>query len=658
MPSEPTERRLAAILNADVAGYSRHMAEDEPATVRTITAYREVISDLVGRHRGRLVDATGDNALAEFPTALDAVECAVETQRLLRTKNASLPPPRRMELRIGVHLGDISIDGGRIYGDGVNIAARLQALADPGGICVSGAVHEQVARKLQLACEDLGERTVKNVPRPLRVLRLLIEAPTAAEASSTSPTPSPPSIVVLSFADMSPLQDQAYFCDGMAEEIINALTRLEGLNVVARTSAFAFKGQALDVREVGSRLGVRSVLEGSVRTAGNRLRVTAQLIDAMTGYHLWSDRFDREHGDVFAIQDEIASSIAATLKVRLGVEPTVPSPAATRSQDAYHHYLRGLHHQGLDTADDWKQAICCFESAIACDPDYAAPHAGIALAYVRLVAWERLPMAEVEARAMAAATTAVELDERLPEAQNALGSVLGQCRWDWSGAERHLRRSIELRPGDALFRHNIGARCLIPLDRLHEAMLEERRALALDPLSLAVNRGLGELLYYARHYDESIAQFRHTLELAPGHVTVRALLAVAYSTHGQPLEAMRERKAIFLSLGREAEARELELAFDRGGDDGVTRWLLGRALARVAASTPDAEPAVLERGPRAWWLALLHARLGAQDEAFRWLEQAVRLKDGAVCNVKVEPWLDGLRSDRRYAQILARMNLT
>jgi len=560
-----------------------------------------------------------------------------------------------MEFRIGVHLGDVTVEGERIYGDGVNIAARLQGLAEPGGICVSGAVHEQVASKLEVAIEDLGVQTVKNIPRTLRVYRLRDHTPVSAR---TAPATSShrPSIAVLPFADMSPEKDQDYFCDGMAEEIINALTRLEGLRVVARTSAFSFKGRDLDVREIGAKLGVRSVLEGSVRKAGDRLRVTAQLIDVADGYHLWSDRFDREQRDVFAIQDEISASIAETLKVKLGVGQTAPKATRAKSQDAYHHYLRGLHQLGLDTLDSFERALECFEEAIAIEPDYAAPFAGVALACVRLVGWERLLTEEAAPRSTAAADRAVELDPLLPDGHSARASVLALFAWDWRGAERECRQAIELRPGDAVFRHSYAGRCLLPTGRVRQAVIEEQRALDLDPLSLTVNRGLGEALYYARRYDEAIAQFRHTLEMAPGHSFLRAQLANVYLTNGQPEEALRERRAIY-GIEREREARELAAAFEEAGEAGMLRWYIRRELARTDATGPEGRATGGGGSGRAWWLTMLHARLGETDEAFRWLDEAARGRRGAVYFVKIEPWLDGLRSDPRYQEILERMNL-
>src|SRR5437867_4346456 len=295
------------------------MGEDEITTVRTLTAYREVMSALIREHRGRVVDAPGDNLLAEFASVVDAVECAVELQREFKSRNAELPTPRRMEFRIGINLGDVIMEGERIYGDGVNIAARLEALAEPGGVLVSNTVHEQVRDKLPFTFEDLGEQQVKNITRPLRVYRVH-GLGTAAEQPPSSPVlplPAKPSIAVLPFQNMSGDPEQDYFADGMVEEIITALSRIRWLFVIARNSSFTYKGRAVDVKQIGRELGVRYVLEGSVRKAGSRVRITGQLIDAETGAHLWADRFDGSLNDVFDLQDQVAITVAGV------IEPTL-----------------------------------------------------------------------------------------------------------------------------------------------------------------------------------------------------------------------------------------------------------------------------------------------------------------------------------------------
>ena len=474
MPTDGVERRLAAILSADVVGYSRLMAADEQATVPTITAYRNEITNLVTDHRGRVVDATGDNALAEFPTALDAVECAVEIQRVLRARNEGVAEDRRMEFRIGVHLGDVTVEAERIYGDGVNIAARLQELAEPGGICISGAVHEQVRRKTDLNCDDLGDQSLKNISDPVRVFRVLDEAATAPKVT-TPATADRPSIVVLPFADMSADKDQEYFCDGMAEEVINALTQLEGLHVVARTSAFSFKGRDVDVREIGEKLGVRSVLEGSVRKAENRLRIAAQLINVADGYHLWSERFDRQLDDVFAIQDEIAGSIVEILKVKLAVGATSPRVKRTKKRGAYDPYLRGMHYYWRQTKPGYEKAIECFERALSIDPEYAGAYAGVSRCFTAMIAFGLLGPQHLSS-AEEAAKCALRLDDSSSEAHLALAGVLGDLHWDWKAAEAAFRRAIELNPGNVGAHNRFASRCLSALGRTQEALVEVRKA--------------------------------------------------------------------------------------------------------------------------------------------------------------------------------------
>src|SRR3989441_1650150 len=358
-PMEPhgVARKLAAILSADVKGYSRLMGEDEIATIRTLTAYRAVMATLIQRHRGRVVDSPGDNLLAEFASVLDAVQCAVEIQQELKVRNADLPAPRKMEFRIGINLGDVIVEGERIYGEGVNIAARLEGLAEAGGICISGTVYDQIENKLALGYKYLGKQVVKNIARPVQVYRVSMEpraAPLKAskEAEGQPPgiirlwprgrteplkasreaegqrqplqkgmeLPDKPSIAVLPFINLSGDPEQEYFSDGMTEDLITDLSKLSGLFVIARHSVFTYKGKAVKVEQVGRELGVQYVLGGSVRKVDNRVRITAQLVDATTGYHLWAERYDRPLKDIFALQDETIQKIVAALAVKLTEE--------------------------------------------------------------------------------------------------------------------------------------------------------------------------------------------------------------------------------------------------------------------------------------------------------------------------------------------------
>ena len=482
-------RRLAAILSADVEGYSRLMGEDEPATVRAITEYREVIASAVSGRGGRVVDAPGDNVLAEFASVVDAVQCAVEIQRELRSRNAALPVTRRMQFRIGINLGDVIVEGERLYGDGVNIAARLESLAEGGGICLSGAAYDQVEGKLPLAYEALGEHTVKNIARPVRVYRVRLEPGPPPGPPSRKPRPDRravmrvvqvvailtllgavgwagwrwlgtpeslglplpdrPSVAVLPFTNLSQDPAQEYFSDGVTEDLITGLSKVSGLFVIARNSTFTYKGKAVKVREVGRDLGVRYVLEGGVQRAGDRVRITAQLVDAATGYHVWAERYDREVGDIFALQDDVTQQIVEALavklteaeKVRLGRVPTaVP--------EAYDLVLRGNEQRKRTTREGNAQARRLFAQALELDPEYAAAYAG--LSWTHLQSWQFLwsPTRESLDRARDLAERAIALDNTLADAYHLLGQVyLWQKEHD--RAIRQAERAIELAPNDA-----------------------------------------------------------------------------------------------------------------------------------------------------------------------------------------------------------------
>jgi len=399
-------RRLAAILAADVAGYSRLMGADEEGTLAALKALRRELADpKIKEHRGRIVKTTGDGLLIEFGSVVDAVRCAVEVQREMAERNTDVSPERRIEFRMGINLGDIIKDGRDIYGDGVNIAARLEALADPGGICVSRVVRDQVRDKLDFAFEDTGEQQVKNIARPVRVFRIRTTLPHPDASAPGSPLsrnagegaerqrreagegaappvlslPDKPSIAVLPFANMSGDPEQEYFADGMVEEIITALSRIRWLFVIARNSSFTYKGKAVDVKRVSRELGVRYVLEGSVRKGGNRVRITAQLIDATSGTHLWADRFDGSLEDVFELQDKVAISVAGV------IEPTLRQSEIERARrkrpdslDAYDFYLRALPYAVAAMPEDADKALPLLEKAIELEPDFAIAHAMIA----------------------------------------------------------------------------------------------------------------------------------------------------------------------------------------------------------------------------------------------------------------------------------------
>ena len=366
-------RRLAAILAADVAGYSRLMAADEEGTHERLQAHlRELVDPKIKEHRGRIVKSTGDGLLAEFSSVVDAVRCAVEVQAGMADRNAAIPANTRIDFRVGVHQGDVVIEDNDIFGDAVNVAARLEGLAEPGGICVSARVRGDAAGKLDLAFEDLGEQALKNIARPVRAYRVAMERPAeAAKEPVPLPLPDKPSIAVLPFANMSDDPEQEYFADGMVEEIITALSRLRWFFVIARNSSFAYKGRAVDIKQVGRELGVRYVLEGSVRRGGNRLRITAQLVDAATGNHVWAERYDRDLADIFAVQDETTERVVAAIEPELYAAEHIRSQRKPqRSLDAWECIIRALAHVGQSTRAGREEAEALCRRAIAIAPDY------------------------------------------------------------------------------------------------------------------------------------------------------------------------------------------------------------------------------------------------------------------------------------------------
>jgi TolB-like protein/class 3 adenylate cyclase len=434
MAPEGLKRRLTAILSADVEGYSRLMREDEEVTIRRLTDYRTAMTNLIQQYRGRVVDAPGDNLLAEFTSVVDAVNCAVEIQRELAERNAELPEDRKMKFRIGANLGDVFEEGERIYGDGVNIAARMEGLAEAGGICISGTVYDSIVSKIGLEYEYLGEQEVKNIPELIRSYRVLsfpgaaahrvIKAKkavgktwrnlvlavaftlvmagavviwnhylspsrrpveTASVERMAFPLPDKPSIAVLPFVNMSEDTQQEYFSDGITEDLITDLSKISGLFVIARNSVFTYKNKPVQIRQVAEELGVRYVLEGSVRRAADQVRINAQLIDATTGGHLWAERYDGKMEDVFALQDRITQKIVSALEVKLtaGEEKQI-ARKETDSTEAYEAFLQGWAHYWKDTRDDLVQAIPYLEQAVKIDPNYSRAYASLAASYWRI----------------------------------------------------------------------------------------------------------------------------------------------------------------------------------------------------------------------------------------------------------------------------------
>lgn len=524
-------RRLAAILAADIAGYSALMGSDEARTVRDLKGHQAVVLPMVGEFGGRVIDTAGDGILAEFPSVLNAVECAVAVQRTMVERNAAVEPERRMAFRIGINLGDVIYDADRIFGDGVNVAARLETIAEPGTICISGKVHEEVRAKIGLPYEDLGTKELKNIAEPVRVYGIRLDG---APGRTGPALPDKPSIAVLPFANMSGDPEQEFFSDGMTEDLITDLSKVSGLFVIARNSSFAYKGRSVKVQEIGRDLGVRFVLEGSVRKAGNRVRITAQLIDAGSGGHLWAERFDRDLTDIFATQDEVVEKIVGTLAVTLtkGEEQRLRRHG-TGDVEAYETWLRARALLSRGTRDSVAQAQAMYRRAIEIDMNFAAPHAGLALAFISeyVSGWAADPAQALD-EAERWARRAVELNEQEPLSHMALGAVL-LWRRDHEGALAESRRMLALDPNFAQG-HAAAGLGLMYAGRAAEALEPIALAMRLDPLyPPMVLHFLAQANFSLGKYEIAAQQLVERIARNPGTDASRMLLASCYGHLGR-----------------------------------------------------------------------------------------------------------------------------
>jgi adenylate cyclase len=593
MNTKDVKRKLRAILSADVQGYSRLMGDDEVATVKTITEYRETLTSLVNQYNGRVVDSPGDNVLAEFGSVVDAVQCAVEIQHILKARNEELPENRRMIFRIGVNLGDVIQDGDRIYGDGVNIAARIESLADGGGICISGTAYDQIENKLALGYHFIGEHSVKNIAKPVRVYKvpmdpkdvgkkraakpwkkmaiaaavLLILAGAAAAVWKFYPRPAPtgltskqtppestdkplltlsdkPSIAVLPFANLSGDPEQEYFSDGMAEEIITALSKIPKLFVIARNSSFTYKGKPVMMQQVGKELGVKYVLEGSVRKSGDRVRIMVQLIDAQTGRHLWAERYDRDLKNIFALQDEITLKVISALQVKLTAgEQARLFGKGTENLEAYLRTLQALMHFNRLNKQGNMEARRLAKEAIAMDPEYAGPYRVLALTHMMDV-WFNFSKSPKESMTLAgeAVQKALALDDSHPGAHIVLCFLyIMQKKHDKAIAA--AERAVELSPSGADAYAALGG-ALRYACRPNEAIPMVKKAMSLNPMANTLLLALGRAYQMAGKYEDAIVVLKKSLQEFPNGLFPHLHLAVCYVSLGREEQARAEAREI------------------------------------------------------------------------------------------------------------------
>ena len=612
------ERRLSAILAADVVGYSRLMGANEVGTLTSLNHRRnEVIEPRIASSNGRIVKLTGDGILAEFPSVVDAVECALAVQREMKSRNVEIPEDRRIELRIGIHLGDVIVEDGDIFGDGVNIAARIESVGRPGGVAVSAAVKENVGNRLEVGFEDMGEHQLKNIARPVQVFNVGAPQPAPAKGAAApavaAEEEAKPSIAVLPFNNMSGKPEQEFFSDGITEDIITDLSKISGLFVIGRNTSFGYKGKSPDLVRVAGDLGVKFILEGSVRKVGDRVRINSQLIDGVSGGHVWADRYDRDLTDIFAIQDEITAAIVEQLRVRLlADEKKAIGQAPTSDVEAYEHYLRGREFFHRTTRSMLRLARRQFVAATERDPDFARAYAGIANCDTRLASWygEPIPTEDI----LANADKAILLDPKLSDAHAARGIALSAAGQDGEAVEA-FERAIELDPQNFEAHYFFGHHS-IKMRRYEQAIELMTRAGELNPedvqsvsLASTAHRALGHQEQFKDLAEQAIRRGERVIARQPENSRAAQMTFSCYGSLGDRDNAMR--------------LIDHALAIDP--DD--THLLYNAACASVQLGDKDRAFDLLDR-----WVG----RVGA--DMHDWMRQDVDL--------------DPLRDDPRFAKLL------
>lgn len=701
MTAASTERRLAAIMFTDMVGFSALTQRDEALALELLAEHQQLLRPVFAHHGGREIKATGDGFLVEFASALHAVRCAIAIQTALVERNASAPAERRIQLRIGLHLGDVEVRDDDVFGDGVNIAARIEPLAEPGGVCITGPVFDQVRNKIDHPLERLDNPELKNILLPIDVYRIVLpwsrrtaeaepavrsssmrrvrvgamlgvigvgaavlawwiagrtsqSAGTAGEsgarkaASKRSLAPVDNSIrksvAVLPFVNMSSDPENEYFSDGISEDLITTLSKLSGLRVAARTSSFAFKGKNADIRAIGAELGVAAVLEGSVAKSGNRVRITAQLIDTADGYHMWSESYDRDLEDIFAIRSEVAKTVAAALQVTLGIaEIERLNRRPTEDVEAYQLYLKARH--ATSTLDDWESATRYLRQAIARDPNYALPYLGLADYYVWSTDWV-LPAREALPRAREAAEKALSLDSSLAEAHVWLAVVHWWYDHDVEATLREFETAFAMEPNlvtaNQWFGHVLGA-----LGRFDEAIAATQRAYEADPLAHNTATFMGICLYWAGRTDAAIAQQRIAITVMHDNWWANTILALAYARAGRFPEAIAAAEhAQRLAPGIAEVEAVLGRIYADAGRKTDAEYLLDR-LRRRARDEIVAPP----------YIATILIGLGRYDEALVELAKGIEERSWWVMTWRVDPDVDPLRADPRFQALVEKVGL-
>lgn len=639
------DRRLSSIMFTDMVGYTSLSERDEALALVMLEEQRQLVRPIFERHGGIEVKTLGDGFLLEFPSVLEAVRSAVEVQEALRSRNLSAPKERRIQLRVAVHLGDVEHREGDVYGDAVNVASRVHELAEPGGICITGQVFDLIRNNKEFRTVSLGRRQLKNVSLSVEAYKVLLPSEKAVPSASAL---EPNRVAVLPLVMLSSDPQDEYLADGLTEEVINTLSSIPGLKVIARTSTMKYKGTNKGAGEISRELNVGTVLEGSVMKAGNKLRVAVQMVDAKTEEPVWAQKYDRDLEDVFAIQSDIAGKVAEALKLQLLKEQrALIERKAPENIDAYVLYLRGRGQLEQRKRDDLKRAIGYFEEAVKKDPSYALPYTGLADSYTQMGRhnWYLRPREAFE-KAKSYAKKALEIDDALAEAHASLAAVQIIYNWEWKKAEEQIRRAIQLNPNYATA-HYWYSHLLLAIGRLDEAVEEAEVAHVLDPLSPAVGMGLVQAYLFSGRYDAGIEECRRHLEIDPNYPVAHDLLIHLYVQKGMFEDASREAEA----LAKVSDRKEESLAHFAYTDAALGKTDEAKNLMRGLAANPNIEysnPTIL---------ITVWSMIGDNDRAYELLERA--FEDGKVAfpSLRFSPDLNAFRTDPRYSQFLRRAKL-
>ena len=634
-----SERRLAAIMFTDVVGFSSLSEKNEALALNLLEDHRGVVRPIISKHHGLEIKTMGDAFLVEFASALEALRCAFEMQQALHEMNSGRTPDKRVVIRVGIHVGDVVASKGDVYGDAVNVASRIEPLAEPGGILITQQVLDQVRNKFEFPISSAGMRQLKNIQSAVEVYK--VSLPWQEGGRIPEAAPDRHRLAVLPISNISPDSADEYFADGMTEELISTTSAIPGLTVIARTSVMRYKGLTKGVTEIGRELNVGSVLEGSVRKAGNRLRITVQLIDVGSEGHLWAQSYDRQMEDIFAVQTEIAKEVAKALELKLmEKEKRVIESRGTTNMEAFNLLLKGRYFWNERTKEGLEKGISYFERAIEKDPGYADAYSGLASSYGILANYGYVPGAEALPKAKSYAIKALELDEASAEAHASLGIILWN-QWDVRTAGRELRKAIQLNPSYASA-HQWYADYLLEVEgNVDGAIAEKLRARELDPMSPLVNVNVAVVYLRAHMYDKALMELKKTVEMFPESWHAHNFLAYAYVMTGRYEDAVPEYQKMIALSGMKLGAAFL----------GATYAYFGRKEEAMRSIEELQELAKTEYvSPLSF--AIIYAGLGDKDEAFRWFDKAYEQRSPDLIGLKNDPFcVETLGADPRWSAL-------